>query len=141
MLAYLRELGVVAPLEPNTDQSAQQRLLSAYERYLTDERGLRPSTVVKYLHIATMFLAAISDPRTETLSVLSAEQVTGFICAKGAGAKSIADGLRPSSKPGSPSAGALASPTAAIVGILDAWLSTRTDPAATCRRRRCGPAA
>jgi integrase len=85
---------VAAALEPDTDQSARRCLLSAYERYLTEERGLRPSTVVKYLHIATMFLAAVSDPRTEAPSGLSAQQVTGFICAKGAGAKSIAGGLR-----------------------------------------------
>ena len=81
-------------MEPDTDQSVRRRLLSVYERYLTEERGLRPSTVVKYRHIATMFLAAVWDPRTEALSGLSAEQVTAFICAKGAGAKSIAGGLR-----------------------------------------------
>jgi len=67
LLAYLREVGVAAPMEPDTDQSVRRRLLSVYERYLTEERGLRPSTVVKYRHIATMFLAAVWDPRTEAL--------------------------------------------------------------------------
>lgn len=94
LLVYLRELGVAAPLEPKTDLSPRRRLLSTYERYLIEERGLRPTTVVKYLHIAAVFLTAVRDPLAETLSVLSADQVTGFICTKGAGAKSIAGGLR-----------------------------------------------
>ena len=46
------------------------------------------------MHISRTFLAAVPDPRTEALSELSAELVTGFVCAKGAGAKSIAGGLR-----------------------------------------------
>ncbi|MDT4995874.1 MAG: hypothetical protein QOH97_5766 [Actinoplanes sp.] len=75
-------------------ESPQRRLLWAYERYLTAERSLRPTTVTKYLHIARMFLAAVPDPFADSLSALSAGQVTGFICEKGTGARSIAGGLR-----------------------------------------------
>jgi len=84
----------VASLEPESDESLQRSLLLVYERYLTAERGLRPTTVTKYLHIAKVFLATVSEPFTEALSGLSADQVTGFVCGKGAGAKSIAGGLR-----------------------------------------------
>lgn len=94
MLAYLRGLGVAAPLEPEWDESPRRCLLLAYERYLSAERSLRPTTVTKYLHIATVFLAAVPDPFTDALAGLSADQVTGFICEKGAGAKSIVGGLR-----------------------------------------------
>jgi site-specific recombinase XerD len=94
LLTYLRQLSVAAVPEPETDQSARRSLLSAYERYLTEERGLRPTTVVKYLHVARMFLAAVSDPIDEALPELSADQVSGFVCAKGTAAKSMAGGLR-----------------------------------------------
>ena len=69
-------------------------MLSAYERYLTGDRSLSPATVTKYLHIATVFLAGLPDPFGEALAGLSAEQVIGFVCGKGAGAKSMAGGLR-----------------------------------------------
>jgi integrase/recombinase XerD len=94
LLTYLRGLGVMPSPELERDESPQRCLLLAYERYLTGERSLRPTTVTKYLHIATVFLAAVPDPLAEALSGLSADQVTGFVCGKGAGAKSIAGGLR-----------------------------------------------
>lgn len=94
LLTYLRELGVAPSAEQGRDESPRQRLLLAYERYLTRERSLRPTTVIKYLHIAAVFLAAIPDPFDDALSELSAEHVTAFICDKGTGAKSIAGGLR-----------------------------------------------
>jgi integrase/recombinase XerD len=94
LLTYLRELRVAPSAEPERDESPRRRLLLAYERYLTRERSLRPATVTKYLHIATEFLAALPDPFADTVSGLSAEQVTAFICEKDAGAKSIAGGLR-----------------------------------------------
>ncbi len=85
---------MAASPELATDQSARRGVLWAYERYLTEERGLRPTTVVKYLHIATMFLAAVSDPPDQAPPGLSADQVVGFVCAKGTAAKNIAGGLR-----------------------------------------------
>jgi integrase/recombinase XerD len=94
LLAYLRSLGVAPSPQPERDESPQRCLLLAYERYLIAERCLRPTTVIKYLRIARVFLAAVPDPLTEALSGLSADQVTGFICEKRAGAKSIAGGLR-----------------------------------------------
>ncbi|WP_223840300.1 tyrosine-type recombinase/integrase [Saccharopolyspora pogona] len=93
MLAYLRSIGVATVPEPPLETPRQQ-LLVAYERYLTRERGLRLLTVTKYLHIASVFLDGLPDPFPDALAALSAEQVIGFVCDKGAGAKSISGGLR-----------------------------------------------
>lgn len=94
LLTYLRELRVAPSAELERDESPQRRLLLAYEQYLTRERGLRPTTVTKYQHIAAEFLAALPGPFADAVSGLSVEQVTAFICEKGSGAKSIAGGLR-----------------------------------------------
>jgi integrase len=94
VLGYLRGLGAVPPPEPPRAESPRQRLLAGYERYLTRDRSLSPATVTKYMHIATVFLGGLPDPFADALAGLSAEQVTGFVCGKGAGAKSMAGGLR-----------------------------------------------
>lgn len=93
MLEYLRGIGV-APVPEPPPETPRQRILLAYEHYLTRERGLRPLTVTKYLHIASVFLAGVPEPFPDTLAALSAEHVIGFVCGKGAGAKSISGGLR-----------------------------------------------
>ena len=94
VLGYLRGLGAVPLPEPRCQESPRQRLLAAYERYLTRDRSLSPATVTKYMHIATVFLAGLPDPFGEALAGLSAGQVIGFVCGKGSGAKSMAGGLR-----------------------------------------------
>jgi integrase/recombinase XerD len=63
VLAYLRGLGAVPLPEPPCQESPRQRLLSAYERYLSGDRSLSPATVTKYMHIATVFLAGLPDPQ------------------------------------------------------------------------------
>lgn len=93
-LAYLRGVGAVPSPEPLHGQSPRQRLLAAYECYLSRERSLSPATVLKYMHIARVFLGSLQEPLAEALAGLSASQVTGFVCGKGAGAKSMAGGLR-----------------------------------------------
>src|SRR6266851_919636 len=59
VLGYLRGLGAVPLLEPPRQESPHQRLLAAYERYLSGDRSLSPATVTKYMHIATAFLAGL----------------------------------------------------------------------------------
>lgn len=94
VLGYLRGLGTVPLPQPPRGDSPRQRLLSAYERYLAGDRSLSPATVTKYMHIATVFLAGLPDPFAGAVAGLSADQVIGFVCGKGAGAKSMAGGLR-----------------------------------------------
>src|SRR5712692_3550082 len=68
VLGYLRGLGAVPLPEPPCQESPRRRLLSAYERYLTGDRSLSPATVIKYMHIATVFLAGLPDPSGEALA-------------------------------------------------------------------------
>ena len=94
VMEYLRSTGGV-PLEPPLcGGSPRQCLLLAYERYLSGERSLRPTTIAKYAHIAETFLDMLPDPVDGALPGLSAAQVHGFMLSRGTGAKSIAGGLR-----------------------------------------------
>jgi site-specific recombinase XerD len=93
VMEYLRSTGAVPP-EPPRAGSPRLRLMTAYERYLSGERSLRPSTVAKYAHIAGAFLDTLPDPADGALAGLSAAQVHAFVLSRGTGAKSIAGGLR-----------------------------------------------
>jgi integrase/recombinase XerD len=56
LLAYLIELGVIDACSPPA-VSARDELLADYRRYLLDERGLAPTTVLRYQRFAKRFLA------------------------------------------------------------------------------------
>jgi integrase/recombinase XerD len=94
LLEYLRGTGVVPPEPSPLSDSPRQRLLAAYERYLSGERSLSPPTIAKYAHIAVAFLDTLPDPVDDALAGLSAAQVHGFLLSRGTGAKSISGGLR-----------------------------------------------
>ena len=94
VLEYLRSAGAVPPEPPPGGRSSRQVLLLAYERYLSDERSLGQSTIVKYSRIAGAFLDTLPDPADGALAGLAAGQVHGFVLSRGTGAKSIAGGLR-----------------------------------------------
>lgn len=94
VLEYLRSTGAVPPEPPPCSSSPRQLLLLAYERYLSGERSLGQSTIVKYSRIAGAFMDRLPDPVDGALAGLSAGQVHGFVLSRGSGAKSIAGGLR-----------------------------------------------
>ncbi len=94
LLEYLRGSGLVPPEPPLGSDSPRERLLAAYERYLSGQRSLSPLTIAKYAHIAVAFLDTLPDPVDDALAGLSAEQVHGFLLSRGTGAKSISGGLR-----------------------------------------------
>lgn len=94
VLEYMRSTGTVPPEPSQCSDSPRQRLLLAYQRYLSGERSLRPTTIAKYAHIAEAFLDMLPDPVDDALAGLSAAQVHGFMLGRGAGAKSISGGLR-----------------------------------------------
>ena len=61
LLAYLRKVGVApAPVPPAAVTSAE-RLLVAFEAYLSVERGLAPGTVRNDVHVARLFLDTRPD--------------------------------------------------------------------------------
>jgi len=94
LLEYLRGTGLVPPEPPLLSDSPRERLLAAYERYLSGERSLSPLTIAKYAHIAVAFLDTLPEPVDDALAGLSAAQVHGFLLSRGTGAKSISGGLR-----------------------------------------------
>lgn len=56
-LEHLRDRGIVAPRELPTENSAAARLEERYARYLREERGLAPVTVINYRGVTRLFLA------------------------------------------------------------------------------------
>lgn len=79
VLGYLRRLQV-APAHAEVAASMPLDLLLAdYERYLVGERGLSSGTVRHYLRCAKRFLTWLPGSTAESLSVLSAGQVTDYV--------------------------------------------------------------
>lgn len=75
LLAHLRELGVAAPAEsPPVDP-----LLGAYRAWLVDDRGLAPSTVLRYEKLAVRFLDQVG---ARPLWSLTGRDVTVFLLAE-----------------------------------------------------------
>ncbi len=57
LLEFLRGLGCIPALRKKIDDSAAAELTRDFERFLSSERGLSPSTLVNYLPVARSFLA------------------------------------------------------------------------------------
>ena len=79
MLGYLRRVQA-APAHADVVASMPLDLLLAdYRRYLVGERGLSAGTVRHYLRCAKRFLTWLPGLPAESLSVLSAGQVTDYV--------------------------------------------------------------
>ena len=75
LLGYLRDQHVLPPEQPAVP-TCRDELLARYRRYLADDRGLTPSTVLRYQRFARRFLAqrgAYTDGRTGAEGLSSAE--------------------------------------------------------------------
>jgi site-specific recombinase XerD len=77
-LRMLRELGVTQrrkkpPLSP------QERVITKYRRYLSEERGLTQATVVNYVPFVDQFLSARFQRIPLNFSRLRAPDLTGFV--------------------------------------------------------------
>src|SRR6266581_1917968 len=81
LLTYLRQIGVVPPVEPVVqDISAGVALLvEEYRRFLVNERGLAEVSIRRYLPAARVFLAGLPSPLEAGLSRLPAAQVSQFV--------------------------------------------------------------
>ena len=80
-LHVLRQQGVVPP-QKKTPLSSQQRLISHYQRYLLEERGLTQATVVNNVGFINQFLSAKFRKGQLSLSQLRAPDVTSFAPSK-----------------------------------------------------------
>jgi site-specific recombinase XerD len=75
LLGYLRDQHVLQPEQPAVP-TCRDGLLARYRRYLVDDRGLTPSTVLRYQRFARRFLAwrgVCTDGRTGAEGLSSAE--------------------------------------------------------------------
>lgn len=75
LLVHLRELGVVAPVVP----VPVDPLLAEYRAWMVGDRGLAPSTVLRYENLAVRFLDQLED---RPLGSLTGRDVSRFLLAE-----------------------------------------------------------
>ena len=68
-----------AQKQSQTPPSDKQRLISKYERYLLEERGLTKATVSNYVPVVDQFLSIKFQQRPSNFSRLRAADITGFV--------------------------------------------------------------
>jgi site-specific recombinase XerD len=78
LLAMLRQTGVVKRQPPVAD-SAHSRIVAEFRRYLLQERGLSPSTLLNYVPVVEQFLSERFPSSAPNFTLLRAPHVTGFV--------------------------------------------------------------
>jgi len=79
-LLLLRQRGVVQLRSDQPIETAQQRVVEGFRRYLLQERRLSPATPHNYVPVADQFLSERFAGKALRLSAIRAVDVTGFIC-------------------------------------------------------------
>ena len=79
LLVMLRQTGVVKPDKPPVADNARSRITSAFRRYLLQECGRSPATLLNYVPVIEEFLSERFHDRTPNLAMLRAADVTGFV--------------------------------------------------------------
>jgi len=79
LLAMLRQTGVVKPDKPPVADNARSRITSEFRRYLLQECGRSPATLLNYVPVIEEFLSERFHDRTPNLAMLRAADVTGFV--------------------------------------------------------------
>ena len=79
LLAMLRQTGVVKPYKPPVADNARSRITSEFRRYLLQECGRSPATLLNYVPVIEEFLSERFHDRTPNLTMLRAADVTGFV--------------------------------------------------------------
>jgi hypothetical protein len=69
LLAMLRQIGVMKHQPPVAD-SARSRIVAEFQRYLLQERGLSPLTLLNYVPVVEQFLAERFRNRAPNFAVL-----------------------------------------------------------------------
>ena len=79
LLDLLRATGRIPPPQPDPPgDDPIERIARTYERFLLDERGVKPSTVANCLPTVRRLLAERFDRREITLESLSAQDANQF---------------------------------------------------------------
>ena len=81
---FLEETGHARAADPAVSVPAWEHTLALFGSYLTDERGLRSTTVENYLTQARPFLRWHFDRSGNDLSSLTIHEVTGFLLSRSA---------------------------------------------------------
>jgi len=78
LLSMLREAGTIAPaaLPPLTPH---EQIFEAFSRYLREERGLAPKSIVRHLPVVRLFLHEVCPGGAGDLGRISQESVTRYI--------------------------------------------------------------
>lgn len=79
VLAMLRQIGVVKPDQPSVADTAPSRIVAEFRRYLLQERGLSPLTLLNYVPVVEQFLAERFHNSAPNFAMLSATHITGFV--------------------------------------------------------------
>jgi len=79
LLAMLCRKGVVKQHQQAVADNARDRITNEFRRYLLQERGLSPSTLLNYVPVVEQFLAERFHHRAPDLALLRAPHVTGFV--------------------------------------------------------------
>jgi site-specific recombinase XerD len=78
LLIMLRQIGVVKPLRPVAD-TAQSRIIAEFRRYLLQERGLSPLTLLNYIPVIEQFLSERFHSRAPNFAMLRPPHITRFV--------------------------------------------------------------
>ena len=79
LLAMLRQKGLVKPHRPPVADTAQSRIVAEFRRYLLQERGLSPLTLLNYIPVIEQFLSERFHNRAPNFATLRAADVTRFV--------------------------------------------------------------
>jgi site-specific recombinase XerD len=79
LLTILRQTGVVKPHRPPVADTAQSRIVAEFRRYLLQERGLSPLTLLNYIPVIEQFLSERFHNRAPNFATLRAAEVTRFV--------------------------------------------------------------
>jgi site-specific recombinase XerD len=79
LLTMLRQIGVAKPEQTPVADNAQTRIVAEFQRYLLQERGLSPLTLLNYVPVVEQFMAERFHNRPPNFALLRARQVTGFV--------------------------------------------------------------
>jgi site-specific recombinase XerD len=79
LLSMLSQQGFVKPSHPPVADNAQAGIVAEFQRYLLQERGLSPLTLLNYVPVVEQFLAERFHNRTPNFAMLRAPHVTGFV--------------------------------------------------------------
>lgn len=79
LLEMLCQSGVTTPRQERVPENAGSRIVSEYQQYLLQERGLSSSTLLNYVPVIALFLSERFRKKTPDFSALRAPDITGFV--------------------------------------------------------------